>query len=271
MFGKVFGTMFTGSMVGTGPMVYVVMTYAIACGRDGLVEINPPVLAALIGKVSAKEVKDALDVLTSPDPESRSPEEEGRRLVHEGAFIYRIVNFEQYRNMRDDNDRRAYMRDLMRKRRAAAKPGGQEPVSSPPDLLSPVSSGKPALAKADAEPEGETEKRERLARSSSDDDFTPFGFLLADGSEYFITEGQLAEYEAAYPGVDMKREFAKMRTWCSSHPRERKTRRGAAAFANRWLDRAQNDATRNKPRGGRDEQTSGGTPSDRPLQRKPRK
>ena len=120
MFGKFFASAFTGSLFGAGPHVFSVWAYAIAHTRDGEVELNPAVLAAAIG-MPVEEVHRAVDYLTSADPRSRSPEEDGRRLVHEGAYLYRVVNAANYRAIRCEDDRRAYNREKQRESRARRK------------------------------------------------------------------------------------------------------------------------------------------------------
>ena len=107
-YGKVFGSMYTGSMLGAGPVVFAVWSYVIAhVGRDSRLEINPDLLAAMIG-CEAEDIEIALEYLTAPDPKSRSKKEDGRRLLYEGGFTYFVVNYEEYRDMvsRADNARR---------------------------------------------------------------------------------------------------------------------------------------------------------------------
>ena len=85
-------------MVGAGLHVFSVWPYCIAHVRPpGIVEVNPKLVAAIIGTTSDK-VQEALDFLCQPDPDSRSRAEDGRRLVREGQFLYRMVNFQEYRN-----------------------------------------------------------------------------------------------------------------------------------------------------------------------------
>lgn len=122
MYGKHFASMYTGSMIGAGAHVFAVWGYAIAHARNSAVELNPKLLAALIGSTT-KEMQDAIDFLCAPDPSSRSQDYEGRRLVKEGAFQYLMPSHERYRAMRDEEDRREYNRVKKREerdRRAAA-------------------------------------------------------------------------------------------------------------------------------------------------------
>lgn len=110
MFGKHFASMYTGSMVGKGALMFAVMGYVIANVRPdkivgGQVELNPILLAAIFGE-SVTDIQKAIDALCSPDPTSRSKDEEGRRLVRLGQFDYRVVNFKKYFAIRNEEIRR---------------------------------------------------------------------------------------------------------------------------------------------------------------------
>ena len=121
MFGKSFASMYTGSMLGAGMHVFAVWGYILAnCSRDGFVEINPHLTAVQLGGAD-EEVRQAIAYLCAPDPTSRSPEEEGRRLVNEGPFLYRVVNYLQYRKIRDAEERREYLRVKKQESRARAR------------------------------------------------------------------------------------------------------------------------------------------------------
>lgn len=144
MYGKSFAQQFTGSMMGAGPSRFALWNYCIAnADKTGCVEVNPPLVAALIGD-TVQNIEDAIAYLTAPDPKSRTKDEGGRRLAHEGAFLYRIVNYLKYREIRTQDERRAYMRAYMRERRARVKVN--------------AANGSSQLAKlAEAEGEGEAE------------------------------------------------------------------------------------------------------------------
>ena len=68
-------------------------------------ELNPRLLAAIIGTTEV-EIEAAIEFLCRPDPRSRTPDEEGRRLVRLGPFDFRVVNYAKYRRIRDEEDRR---------------------------------------------------------------------------------------------------------------------------------------------------------------------
>jgi hypothetical protein len=154
MYGKHFASMYTGSMFGRPALVFAVMGYVIAnqrpSRRDGTcsVELNPMILAPMFS-TSIEEVVAALDVLVSPDPASRTEDEDGRRLILEtgvmnGPATYRVVNGKKYRGLRDEEARREQTREAVRRHRArdAGKQGKPR---------------KPRKAHAEAEAEAEAE------------------------------------------------------------------------------------------------------------------
>ena len=61
---------------------------------------------------------------------------------------------------------------------------------------------------------------------------------LNDGTEWRPTESMFVEYLRLFPNVDVKREFANMRSWSLSN--SRKTVKGVKRFVNGWLSREQN-------------------------------
>ena len=121
-YGKIWGSMFTGSMVGAGPTAFAVMTYAVACAdiRDRI-DLNPKVLAFILG-TDEKDIEGAIDFLTSEDSESRTKNEDhgkaGVRLVKEGTFQYHIPNRQKYCMMQSERDAQKVSRRGSRKYRA---------------------------------------------------------------------------------------------------------------------------------------------------------
>lgn len=106
-FGKLFSTAYTGSMMGAGPNAFAVWGYALSnASANGVVELNPKLIAAVIGRLTPADVADVIKYLCAPDPESRSLDEDGRRILPLDGFSYRIVNHAKYRGMRDDDERK---------------------------------------------------------------------------------------------------------------------------------------------------------------------
>lgn len=73
-----------------------------------------------------EEFRRCIHALKLPDPNSNSKEHEGRRVIDSDVERgYEIVNYVTYRDLRNAEERRDYMRDYMQRRRA-----GKQPVNS---------------------------------------------------------------------------------------------------------------------------------------------
>ena len=116
MYGKSYESKFDGSLVGAGFNVFAVWDYMTTKARNGYVEVNPEVLAFILGgkNQDPAEVVEALEFLQRPDPKSRSKLEDGRRIVKEGEYQYRLVNWEHYNRIRTEEERREYNREMQR-------------------------------------------------------------------------------------------------------------------------------------------------------------
>ncbi len=131
MYGKHFASMYTGSMLGAGANILATWGWVISHVVDGAVELNPKLIAFHIG-MTPDEVKAAIDFLCQPDPDSRNCEEDGRRLVHEAAFQYRVVSHAHYRAIKSREDQQIYERERKREYRRKRAETTQS-VSTRPD------------------------------------------------------------------------------------------------------------------------------------------
>jgi hypothetical protein len=156
VYGKHFKRMYTGSMVGSGPDVFAVWGYIIAHAYEGTVELNPVLISAAIGgDLTVERVNTALEFLEAPDNCSTSKDEDGRRIVRVGEFLYRVVNHVAYRSMRNEADRREYNRVKQRESRARRAVSNMST-----QVVKDVSHGQPRSAHAELR----EEKSKRGAR-----------------------------------------------------------------------------------------------------------
>lgn len=161
MYGKFFASTFTGSMCGAGADIFAVWGYVVAHTCDSVVELNPHLLAAVLG-ITVERAELALQTLCAPDSRSRNPEHEGRRLLHEGAFTYRVVSHAYYRALRNEDDRRAYNRDAQRRSREKR---GKNKMSNPD--VNDSQHGQPRSAHAEADSEADTQTESGTPSGSS--------------------------------------------------------------------------------------------------------
>lgn len=114
------------------------ITMLAMADRMGRVWASVPGLANR-ARVPIEDARRAIDTFLSPDPDSRSPEQEGRRIeVIDGGW--RLLNYQKYRDMRDDDERRKQNRE------AAARHRAKVSQSQPK-----VSQSQPQSAQAEAE------------------------------------------------------------------------------------------------------------------------
>lgn len=124
MYGKHYASMYTGSMYGAGTTVFAVWGYVIGNAINSQVELNPAMLANSLGG-GVDEITAAIEYLCSPDPNSRSKADEGRRLIQEGQFAFRVVNHDTYKVIRNEEERREYNRQKKAEQRERDKLAAQ--------------------------------------------------------------------------------------------------------------------------------------------------
>lgn len=114
-------------------------------------------------RVSIEVTEEALRKFMGPDPYSRTKDFDGRR-IEEIDGGWRLLTYEKHAAYRHEDERRQYMRELMRKRRS---------VSSPLANVSNVSHGKPPLAHADADADADVDKESTKSKSGLRPTFKP--------------------------------------------------------------------------------------------------
>lgn len=128
-YNRIYDGMFNGSLYGAGAVRIAVWAYVLSRMKpsraDGefYVELNTRLLADCLGEKES-EVAEALDFLRSPDPNSRSHEDGGRRLKPVGQFLHLVVNGRQYQQFEFAEKRRQQWRESKAVQRARQKGGG---------------------------------------------------------------------------------------------------------------------------------------------------
>ena len=125
MFGKLFASMYDGTLATRGPWQALVtfQQMIVLCDRTGIVDMTADALSRRT-TIPLDIIKIGITALEQPDSESRSPELDGRRIVRLSGsrdWGWQIVNHDKYRKIRSEDERREYMANLMRERRANEK------------------------------------------------------------------------------------------------------------------------------------------------------
>lgn len=145
MYGKIFASMFDGTLGTKGPWQALVtfQQMLVLCDDHGEVDMTPEALSRRT-TIPLEIITIGLAALQEPDPDSRSPEEEGRRIVRlsdHRAWGWRIVNYAHYRAIRSKEERREYMREYQRERRVAGD-DGRKHLSTPVNNVTQAVSSK---------------------------------------------------------------------------------------------------------------------------------
>jgi len=165
VFAKIFSQIFDSSISSDYIVRHTFMDLLVLADRDGVVDMTTDAIARRTN-VPEEMIVHAIAKLAAPDAQSRSPEEDGCRLVpidSRRSWGWQLVNYEHYRNLRDEEARRAYFRDAKREQRSKKCANG--PPASNIVQDSPTNSTQ---AEAEAEAEAEVQKPMSVSPTPAD-------------------------------------------------------------------------------------------------------
>jgi len=227
MYAKIYAQIFDSSLREKWQAWVVFVAMLALADADDEVDMTPEALAARTG-LPGSIVSEGIEWLTRPDPHSRSPEAEGRRIVRlddHRSWGWKIVNRGKYKRIRDNTERREYMRNYMREYR--------KPESTDVNQSKPQAVGSRQL---DKESKAEPTRRDSVGAASP----KVFELPLRDGTPYDITEADCVRWKKFYPDVLILETLREQAAWLDSNPERRKTRRGMKRFINGWFLKEQN-------------------------------
>lgn len=206
MYAKVFSSIFDGSLATRGPWQALVtfQQLLVLADRHGIVDMTAEAIARRT-TLPLEVIEIGLAELEKPDPDSRRPDHEGRRIVRlnpDRAWGWMIVNYAHYAAIRSSEERRDQQRLYMRKWRAekSAAPATDEPADDTPIVCK---------------------------------------LPLRTGKEFEIRQSWVDQLAPLYPGVAIPQTLHEMRGWLLGNIERRKTERGIRRFVTSWLQREQ--------------------------------
>lgn len=119
MYGKVFASMYEGTLYGHWEAIVAFQQMIVLCDADGVVDMTPHAIAARTS-IPLDIIQRGIEILEKPDEYSRTPGEEGRRIVRldeHRPWGWSIVNYLQYRNLKDTDAVREQNRERQRRHR----------------------------------------------------------------------------------------------------------------------------------------------------------
>lgn len=206
MYGKVFVQMYDGTLATEGPWQALVtfQQLIILADKEGVVDMTIEAIARRT-TVPLNIISQGIEALEKPDPQSRTPDEEGKRIVRLSEvrpWGWRITNYGHYRAIRTADDRREYHRQYAQKRRFNEKVNTTQQKST---KSTRVNSTQPIVeANTEAKVKVETEAKKSSAVLGKPKRLSPKSF------EDWLEEIQRIP---PYEHIDCERELAKAQAW----------------------------------------------------------
>lgn len=143
MYSKLYSSMYDGTLGTRGPWQALVtfQQLLVLSDRYGQVDMTREAISRRT-TIPLDIIAAGISALEQPDPDSRRPDADGRRIVRLAEhrdWGWQIVNYEHYARIRSAEERRDYNRNKMREYRAKGAPAARKgngaarpPISFPP-------------------------------------------------------------------------------------------------------------------------------------------
>ena len=119
MYGKIFDTMYDGTLYGKWEAMVTFQQMIVLCDADGTIDMTPMAISARTG-IPREIIDKGIEALEAPDPYTRTPGSDGRRILRlddHRPWGWSIVNHSKYKGLRDAEEVRAQNRERKRKQR----------------------------------------------------------------------------------------------------------------------------------------------------------
>lgn len=103
MYGKIFDSIYDGTLVEDWRALVTFQQLIVLCDADGVIDMTPSAISRRTG-IPIEHIKAGIEVLERPDPWSRTPDEEGRRIIRldeHRPWGWYLVNHKKYKALQD--------------------------------------------------------------------------------------------------------------------------------------------------------------------------
>lgn len=123
MYGKIFAQMYEGTLAGHWQAIVTMQQLVVLATKDGIVDMTADAISRRTS-IPPEIINAGLEHLAKEDPYSRTPGEDGRRIVlldDHRPWGWKLVNHAKYRALRNLEEKREADRDRMEKKRNGNK------------------------------------------------------------------------------------------------------------------------------------------------------
>lgn len=123
MYGKIFESIYDGTLAGHWQAIVTMQQLIVLSSPDGVVDMTPEAIARRT-TIPLEIITAGLEHLAKPDPYTRTPGEDGRRIVlldDHRPWGWRLVNHGKYMRLRDMEQKRAADRARISEKRKQNK------------------------------------------------------------------------------------------------------------------------------------------------------
>ena len=226
MYGKLFESMYDGTLSGNWKALITFQQLIILADKDGYVDITPAALSRRTG-IPTEIIQHGIEELEQPDKDSRSDTSDGRRIVRlddHRPWGWQIVNYEKYRDLYNADDRREKNRARQQKHRDRQKGEEGDVTDSNASVTDhnaalqmsrhvDVDANTDANGDADSKAKAKEKKRGRGSRFAPKD-FHPTDDMKEFARELLLTECQIEEETAKFKDYEYRKPLTDFnRAW----------------------------------------------------------
>jgi len=243
VYGKIFDSIYDGTLYGHWEAIVTMQQLIVLATPDGLVDMTPQAMSARTS-IPLEIILKGLDVLSKPDPYTRTPGEDGKRIVlidDHRPWGWRLVNHGKYMRLRDMKEKREADRRRIAEKR---NKNSYVAIESQMSQMSPTHTH----TQTNTQKEHVEGSRKNGAHHERVDDSPIVETLPILGGSFEVHQSLVAELEPLCPAVDIPVTLREMKLWLVGNPSRMKTRKGVRRFISGWLTREQQkwDATQGR-------------------------
>ena len=142
MYGKIFVTMYDGTLIENWKGLVTFQQMIVLADENGVIDTTPKVLSARTG-IPLEIIEEGIAVLEAEDKYSRSPEENGKRIERIDAhrpWGWIIVNYGKYVRLGNRNDKKQADKERIAAKREALRANKKEGLSNRREVSQSVAS-----------------------------------------------------------------------------------------------------------------------------------